>query len=594
MPASLAPVAVGLHTQLSFSGTTEFPPWQGVVSVRRVDDPGGSVSKDVHGPVTLAGEGDEIWDLDVDVVAVGGGAAGYAAAVAAAGAGARVVLLEGSALTGGTTAKSLGATFWIPNNHLMRAKGIADPKPEALQYMSRLAHPAAYNASRPHLGLRERDFALIETFYDAGPDAIGGLEKLGAIDPWLVADIPDYHSQLPEDVAPYGRHLRSGGPVGVSVPADEHKLLAGLRHAADRLGVRTLVNHRVVGIVLDADRQVLGVEVHAARSTLLVRARGGVVFGTGGFTHDPDLVADHLRGPIVGGCAHDTSVGDLLHLTAGLGVRLGNMANAWWGEAPVELALRHRATETDMFMPFGDSMMFVNSRGRRVMSEKLPYAERARAHFRWDPVDACYPDLLLFMVYDDHVAQHPQLTDWRWPLPPAGETRDYVLSGRTWEELASRLGERVEALQLPGAGPADGFADRLRETVARFDGFAVSGVDLDFGRGTRDLEQAWMQPTDALGSGRPNPTMRPFDREGPYHAVIIGPSALDTKGGPQTDPEARILDLDRNPVPGLYGAGNCVASPAGEAYWAAGATIGLALTYGWIAGRGAAARGRPR
>ncbi|MBM3676387.1 MAG: FAD-binding protein, partial [Actinobacteria bacterium] len=88
----------------------------------------------------------------------------------------------------------------------------------------------------------------------------------------------------------------------------------------------------------------------------------------------------------------------------------------------------------------------------------------------------------------------------------------------------------------------------------------------------------------------PNPTMHPFRGEGPYFAVVLVPGTLDTKGGPEIDPEARVVGLDGEPIPGLYGAGNCVASPAGQAYWAGGTTLGLAVTFGWIAGRNAAAR----
>jgi 3-oxosteroid 1-dehydrogenase len=52
--------------------------------------------------------------------------------------------------------------------------------------------------------------------------------------------------------------------------------------------------------------------------------------------------------------------------------------------------------------------------------------------------------------------------------------------------------------------------------------------------------------------------------------------------------KSRVLNYDDRPIPGLYGAGNCIASPAHDAYWAAGATLGSALTFGRLAGENAA------
>jgi predicted oxidoreductase len=70
--------------------------------------------------------------------------------------------------------------------------------------------------------------------------------------------------------------------------------------------------------------------------------------------------------------------------------------------------------------------------------------------------------------------------------------------------------------------------------------------------------------------------------------VVPAPGALDTKGGPVIDERARVLKVSGTPVPGLYGAGNCIPFPAGQAYWGSGGTVGPALAFGYVAGRSAA------
>ena len=51
-----------------------------------------------------------------------------------------------------------------------------------------------------------------------------------------------------------------------------------------------------------------------------------------------------------------------------------------------------------------------------------------------------------------------------------------------------------------------------------------------------------------------------------------------------------MLDLDGEPIAGLYAAGNVMASPFGMTYGGPGGTIGPGMVFGFLAGRHAAAR----
>jgi succinate dehydrogenase/fumarate reductase flavoprotein subunit len=60
---------------------------------------------------------------------------------------------------------------------------------------------------------------------------------------------------------------------------------------------------------------------------------------------------------------------------------------------------------------------------------------------------------------------------------------------------------------------------------------------------------------------------------------------LGTYAGIVTDEHARALDAEGRVIPGLYAAGNDMASIMGGNYPGAGITLGPALTFGYIAGR---------
>lgn len=541
------------------------------------------------------------WDLSVDVVVAGSGAAGWSAAIGAALGGAEVLVLEKEALVGGTTAKAGGrfgrevasTWLWICNHPWMAELGLNDPRSEALRYLARLSRPELYDARHPTLGLPQAEYALLETFYDRGSEAVGALSDCGALPLRSLAETLDYYADLPENAAPNGRGLFLPMPDGTEgLGAD---IVESMQSKAEALGVSLRTKSAVWGLVIDEEDEVIGVAAGARASDLvLVEARRGVVFATGGFTHDADLRRNHLRGPILGGLASAGCTGDLIRIAADMGLDLAGMNEAWH----VPIVLDHApAPVSGAFRLPGDSMIVVNTAGRRVVDEKTTYNEMTRAFFAWDPARALYPNLPLVMLYDDDVSRRcrsmpedaPVTDGGGNPLPPfPGEGHEIV--GQTWSELAQRIDDKLADYQhvVPGARLAEGFVDTLHDTLERWARMSEQGVDVDFGRGGTSTERRRSGPPRQEGMA--NPTMHAFAETGPYYAVVLVPGVLDTKGGPRIDTRARMLRTDGQPVPGLYGAGNAVASPAGQAYWAGGTTLGLAVTFGWIAGVDAAGR----
>ena len=534
------------------------------------------------------------FDQMADVVVVGAGAAGASAAWHARRAGLEVLVLEKAPAPGGTAAKSVGG-IWVPANRFLVAAGIDDARADALRYMARLSWPQSYDPAHPRYGADAAGFELLAAYYDQAQRVFGGLESAGVLrlDNQFGPDLtmPDYYAHLPENAVPSGRALVPVTPDGQIGNGAELMRQFAAALAAARIPVQRRC--RAERLLQDAGRAVTGLEYSDREGQRRrVGARRGVIFASGGFTHDADLCRQFLKGPVFGGCAVPTAEGDFVRIAQAAGAQLGNMSNAWWCQIPLDQALEHRSVPTGIWCSPGDSMLQVDARGARFMNEKFVYNERTQRQFAWDPVSGSYPQLLSFMVYDARCAR--QYAGFA-PIPPEGAAAAHVYSGGTLRELAAALDARLREIapHTGGAALAPDFAERLEATVARFNGFAAAGQDADFARGETPIEPFFhfFGPRREFDNPLPNPTLHPLASQGPYYAVILVPGTLDTKGGPRIDRHARVLDPWGEPIPGLYGAGNCIASPTGPAYWAGGATLGPAITFGALAARHAARRG---
>jgi hypothetical protein len=304
------------------------------------------------------------------------------------------------------------------------------------------------------------------------------------------------------------------------------------------------------------------------------------------------LILHFQRGPN-SAVAAPGNTGDFFYMATEIGAQPGNMANAFRAEIVLEQALAEPNGIHNVFYVLGDSVLEVNRYGHRIMDEKRNYTDRTMMHFVWDPQRAEWTNMLVFMIYDQRTA-----TLWQGfpPLPVQGVPAPYVISGNTFDELASNIRERLAKLadKTGGFKLDEYFAENLKQTISRFNGFASSGIDTDFHRGDFNYDREWTTfPPTIPGAewppaGTKNYTMYPLSEKGPYYAIILG-AGMDTNGGPLINHKAQVLNTHNKPIPGLYGAGNCIASPTANAYWGAGSTLGPALTYGYIAGLNAVA-----
>ncbi len=532
--------------------------------------------------------------FDVDVVVLGSGASALTAALAAHDAGASVAVFEKSDLVGGTSAWS-GGMVWIPCNPRMEQLGTPDDRDQALTYIE-------------SLGLGAIDMQLAAALVDAGPEMVRWLDDRTPVKLRVVEGFPDYHPEHPGacreggrslecDLFPYGelgewadrvtvghqsgRHnVMSETTLGRAAPPDPAELvrrasndergcgqaLVGrlLRGCLDR-GIEPATGCRAVSLVV-IDGSVRGVRIESARGQREVAARGGVVLATGGFEWDADVKVSFLRGPVTRQASVPTNTGDGLKMAMRAGAAIANMREAWWvpmidvggpdGQPLAWLANRERAR------PFS---MMVNRAGRRFGNEAANYNAFGAYFHQLDVTAFDYPNLPAYLVFDNRYLTTYGLATHRGE----GAVPSWITSADTVADLADALG-------VDRAG--------LVDTVERFNAMAADGHDADFDRGASLFDITWGDPD------RPGPaaTLGPL-LEAPFYGIQVHSGVLGTKGGPRTTVSGQVIDFDGDPIPGLYAAGNAMASAMGPTYGGGGGTLGPGMVFGFLSGRHAAA-----
>jgi len=545
-----------------------------------------------------------VWDREVDVLVAGTGAAAFGAAITAADGGASVLMVESTPYWGGTTSWS-GGGVWAPNNSLMKRDGDADSREEALVYLEQAVGPVGPASSR------ERKEAFVDTvpqvvdflaskgikwvrgkeYPDYYPELEGGkigrtlevkpfnTKKLGSW--WETANAKQGGMPLPvmtDDVWLLSRAwvtwsgfwrgarlvLRSlGGAItGQRLRGMGGGLASSLMHIALQQGIEVVLETPLVDLVVEKG-VVVGAVVEHQGVQQRIRARKGVVLGAGGFAHNEEWRKKY-QGVEGWSAAPKGDQGTAIAIAAKYGAQLAMMDDAWWGAtiASPEKGGRHGFVLWERSHPFS---FVVDQSGERYLNESESYIDFGHHMLERNKTVPAIPSWLIASAQHTRRYLNSATLGQYKQFAEAGS----VVEADTIEELASKI----------GIDPA-----KLRATTDRFNGFAKTGKDLDFGRGDSAYDRYYSDPWV-----KPNPNLGALTK-GPFRAYKLHPGDLGTKGGLLTDEHARVLDESGKVIPGLYAAGNTTASAMGDTYPGPGATLGPALTFGYIAARHALGR----
>ena len=529
---------------------------------------------------------------NADVIVVGSGAAALASALAAHDAGATVAVLERADVVGGTTAVS-GGGVWMPRNHV---SGEGDTREEALAYMSALtkgrASPdllAGYVDDGPAIvaGLEQRTGARFQsiTWPDYHPEMDGARTTGRMIEPALfdtnrlgdwasrlrrapVLGLPLTLQESTVDWSPsYTPERYDGGEikrrVGAGLVACGQALVAGLLEGCLARGIQPTLGARAAELIV-RDGAVAGlvIERDGQRVDLASRA---VVLASGGYEWNSELCSRFLPGPLTHPTSPPGNEGDGLLMAMEVGADLANMNEAWWYPAAAVPDEEYDGRPLARFMAVertAPHSIIVDRFGHRFVNEAANYNDMQKAFFAFDANDAAPRHLPCWVVVDRQYRERYPMINVR----PGAPDPEWLIVADTLDGLASATG--IDAVGLS-------------ETVERWNRFVAAGRDRDFGRGDSFYDRFHGDPT------APHPNLGSIERP-PYYSLPVHLGAVGTSGGPRVDVRGRIQHVRDRPIPGLYGAGNAIASPGGPAYFGGGTTIGMALVWGHLAGADAA------
>ncbi|WP_281654065.1 FAD-binding protein [Eggerthella sinensis] len=504
----------------------------------------------------------ESWDVEADVVVVGLGAAGLSAAIAAKNVGAeRVLCLEAAPeeLSGGTTRVS-GDMLMIPED-----------VESAITYQTEL------NAG----------YQVPEEWMRAWAEGV-----CGNMD-WLTEEL-GYDLQPATAASPEFPGIPGGDKVKtyyVDGICGMSSLWLPLRDTADELGVEVMYDMRATQLIYHYEtKEVYGVMAGGKN----VKARKGVILACGGFAANPDMMSNYgvsLGCPTSFVCGSPYNVGDGVKMAQQIGADLWHM-NSYAAASTCVRAESPDSPICNIPYPMGYDYIYINNEGKRFMYEEtrgLARHGKIKERGVWPLMVVPTKSHMILGAGAGSKDILGAVTYMAWSvIMKTGKTTNQELidagimvKADTVEELAANIGQP---------------ADVLKQTIETYNQHCAEGADPDFGRGEAVHDDYYFNASDAstaYGEGETSSDdtviIKPFDLvplEAPFYAIEIGLGMLNTQGGAKRNGACEVLDLEGNPIPRLYSAGE-FGTIYGYMY-NGGGNISEAVASGRVAGQNSA------
>ncbi|HEX6511818.1 MAG TPA: FAD-binding protein, partial [Chloroflexota bacterium] len=351
-----------------------------------------------------------------------------------------------------------------------------------------------------------------------------------------------------------------------------------LEASARAKGVNFLLSHRMTRIIRERPMagRVLGITARHGEQEVNVRARKGVIVATGGHTSsvdfrcmlDPRLTEEYQTA----GEPWTGQNGDGERLAMAIGAALTISAHAANGPGPIITKTLHigcrwgyRNLKWDpnspMFERAGASGLTVNDFQDVILVNQVGQRFWNEVDDSYKFIDACLGTNgnlgrnghgangggPVWAVFD---AEAVRREEWD-PRPPNVDLDGWLFEARSIAELAEKI---RNPYQRQPVSPAT-----LEETVERYNGLVERGCDTDF--------------------GKPGPKYKV--EAPPFYAAWSTPILHDSISGLKIDAKCRVIDIQGEPIPGLYCAGE---SAGGFALHG----LPRVIVFGRIAGREAA------